>query len=136
LKIQNTKPPILYVEDDRVLNHLVKIYFRDSYETIGVFNAKSALEKLPLYTFRFFLLDINLGEGMNGIDLLKQIKKIPGYEKTPVIAVTAYALEGDREYLLSSGFDGYIPKPFTKKQLLDYMEEFSIHKKNTDIKIS
>jgi len=133
LEIQDTKPPVLYVEDDRVLNHLVKIYFRDSYETIGVFNAESAMEKLPEYTFRFFLLDINLGEGMNGIDLLKQIRKIPGYVKTPAIAVTAYALEGDREYLLSSGFDGYIPKPFTKKQLLDYMEMFFNHEENTDI---
>jgi len=115
---------ILFVEDDRVLIHLVKIYFKDLYNIIGLYSAESAIESIDNYKFDLFLLDINLGEGMNGIDLLKYIRKIPQYTNTPIIAATAYALEGDKELLLSHGFDGYIPKPFTKKDLVEYVKEF------------
>jgi len=115
---------ILFVEDDRVLNHLVKIYFKGLYDIVGLFSAESAIETFDNYKYDLFLLDINLGDGMNGIDLLKYIRKIPQFAKTPIIAATAYALEGDKEFLLSHGFDGYIPKPFTKKELIDYVEIF------------
>ena len=121
---QGKKSLILFVEDDKVLSHLVKIYFKDLYDIINFFNAESAIESIGDYKFDLFLLDINLGIGMNGIDLLKHIRNIPQYTKTPAIAATAYALEGDREFLLSQGFDGYIPKPFTKKDLIDYIKEF------------
>ena len=64
------------------------------------------------------ILDINLGERVTGEDVLKEIRKIPGYDKIPVLAVTGYAMSGDKERLLSTGFSGYISKPFTQESLI------------------
>ena len=115
---------VLFVEDDKVLNHLVNIYSRNIFHLDGVYDAESALKKIESNQYDLFLLDINLGEGMNGIDLLKHIRKNDNYKNIPAIAATAYAMTGDKEFLLSQGFDGYIPKPFTKTQLLEYIKEF------------
>lgn len=115
---------VLFVEDDRVLNHLVNIYFRNNYEIDGVLNANDAIIKLKENSYDIIILDINLGEGMNGVELLKYAKEIEKFKSVPIIAATAYALDNDKEYLLSCGFDGYIAKPFTKDQLLDYIKEF------------
>ena len=115
---------VLFVEDDKVLNHLVNIYSRNIFHLDGVYDAESALKKIESNHYDLFLLDINLGEGMNGIDLLKYIRQNDNYKNVPAIAATAYAMNGDKEFLLSQGFDGYIPKPFTKTQLLEYIKEF------------
>ena len=115
---------ILFVEDDRVLNHLVKIYSKNLFNLDGVFDAESALGKLIDSHYDLFLLDINLGEGMNGIELLRRIRQHENYKNAPAIAATAYAMKGDKEYLLSQGFNGYLPKPFTKTELLDYIQIF------------
>jgi two-component system, cell cycle response regulator DivK len=49
--------------------------------------------------------------GIDGIELAKRMKAEPGLAHVPLIAVTAYAMVGDRERVLSAGFDGYIAKP-------------------------
>ncbi|OGU77915.1 MAG: hypothetical protein A2279_02900 [Stygiobacter sp. RIFOXYA12_FULL_38_9] len=72
--------------------------------------------------FDLILMDINLGEGIDGVEAMNQIRKIPGYMHVPIIAVTAYAMIGDRERFLSEGFDFYLAKPFTKNTLLSLVE--------------
>jgi CheY-like chemotaxis protein len=49
--------------------------------------------------------------GMNGIEALKEIRKINSIKGIPVIAVSASAMKGDKENFIAFGFDGYIPKP-------------------------
>jgi len=68
------------------------------------------------------LVDINLGKGKSGEDVLHAVKTLPGYERTPVIAVTAYAMPGDRERFFAEGFDNYVSKPFSKQRLLEALE--------------
>ena len=63
-------------------------------------------------------MDINLGTGMNGIEVTKRIRQLPGYANVPVIAVTGYALFGDKEKLLSDGLTEYLPKPFDANELI------------------
>jgi CheY-like chemotaxis protein len=69
------------------------------------------------------LLDINLGAGVSGEDVMRRLRDLPGYGAVPILAFTAYALPGDRERFLNAGFDGYLPKPFTKAQLLALLTE-------------
>jgi two-component system cell cycle response regulator DivK len=57
------------------------------------------------------LLDLRM-PGMDGWDMFAALRANPDTAPTPVIAVTAYAMTGDRERILDTGFDGYIPKPF------------------------
>ena len=72
--------------------------------------------------YDIILMDINLGKGMDGIQATQEIRKIKGYKKTPIVALTAYAREGDKEEFLAGGCTHYLGKPFTVKQLLDLIE--------------
>ena len=81
-----------------------------------------ALMEAEKYTIGLFLLDINLGEQRTGIDLLELLRQRPGYKNTPALALTAYAMPGDRDRFLDAGFDGYISKPFTRRELLNAIE--------------
>ncbi len=81
-----------------------------------------ALRQAEKYTIDLFLLDINLGEQRTGIDLLQLLRQRPDYEDTPALALTAYAMPGDRDRFIDAGFDGYISKPFTRRELLDVIE--------------
>jgi CheY-like chemotaxis protein len=64
------------------------------------------------------VLDINLGGKQTGADVLRIARTLPGYGAVTALAVTAYALPGDREEFLRAGFDGYVSKPFTVSALL------------------
>jgi len=79
--------------------------------------------------FDIMLFDINLPPPYDGIKLMQEIRKTyPAYKQIPFIAQTAYAMTGDREKLLESGFDDYIPKPINKSELYTIMKnQLKIH---------
>jgi len=70
------------------------------------------------------LMDINLGKSKNGLYATAEIRKLENYRTTPIIAMTAYAMAGDREEFISKGCTGYISKPFEKNQLIETVLEF------------
>lgn len=115
------KPQILAVEDNSETQLLLRHLLGEDYDlTIasGVDGALQAAEEEAAKEglFDAFLLDINLGEERSGTDLLRLLRE---REQTyvPAIALTAYAMPGDEEYFLSEGFDQYLAKPFTRKDL-------------------
>lgn len=69
------------------------------------------------------LLDIQMPD-ISGFDLLEKIRKDPRWQHLPIIAVTAHAMSGDQERILSSGFDGYVPKPVNTMTLVDELKRF------------
>ena len=64
------------------------------------------------------LLDIELPD-LDGREVLRLLRAEPRTAALPVVAVTAYAMEGDREAFLSAGFDGYITKPISVRTFAD-----------------
>lgn len=112
----------LYVENDSVSRELVAIYLNDICKIDFAVNAKVALEKINTNNYDLFLMDINLGRGMNGVEITKILRKMPKYEKTPVIAVTAFALVGEKEEFIEAGCDDYISKPFERAALLEVVK--------------
>lgn len=74
--------------------------------------------------FDIILMDINLGAGIDGVEAMHQIRKVPGYIGVPIIAVTAYVMFGDKERFLDEGFDNYLGKPFTKDVLLNLVQRY------------
>jgi len=69
------------------------------------------------------LLDIQMPR-MNGWDMLKAVRAVPDHAQLPVIAVTAYAMDGDRERILAAGFDGYIAKPFNVMVIIQEIQRY------------
>jgi CheY-like chemotaxis protein len=56
---------------------------------------------------------------MTGIDVLKSFRAMDSFKNIPILAVTAFAMRGDREAFLAEGFDDYLSKPFSKESLLN-----------------
>ncbi len=115
---------ILVVEDDRANMLLVKKMVKP-YGIIHIaMDGESTLNLLQSQTDQnvrmdVFLLDINLPAPWDGIKLMQAIKhRYPFYENSIFIAVTAYAMSGDKDRLLEAGFNDYIPKPIDKELLI------------------
>ncbi len=117
------KPRVMAVEDNPDMLILLQHLLSTRCEVSTASNGKSAVEQATATQFDAILMDINLGEDETGVDVMLKIRKLPGYAETPIVAVTAYALPGDRERFLQAGFDGYIGKPFTKQQLFRMMDQ-------------
>ncbi len=113
---------ILTVEDNPDTQTLLRYMLKPHFALVFSSQVDDALRQAEQYTIGLFLLDINLGEQRTGIDLLQLLRQRPGYEDTPALALTAYAMPGDRDRFLDAGFDGYISKPFTRRELLDVIE--------------
>jgi CheY-like chemotaxis protein len=73
------------------------------------------------------LIDIQL-PGVDGFELIRQIKAHPLWQKIPAIAVTAMAMAGDRDRTLAAGADAYVSKPLNIEQLLTAIRSFSVTK--------
>ena len=112
------KLSVLVVEDDRMNLLFTFKSIKEYYNVDTATKGHEALKKAKKKMYDIILMDINLGKGMNGIEAAREIRKLPGYKKTPVVALTAFVLPGDREEFIAGGCTHYLGKPFTKEQLL------------------
>lgn len=108
---------ILSVEDNADTRLLLKHTLKDDYEVTFAPGVDGALDAVASDSFDLLLLDINLGTERGGVKLLQEIRERDGLEDVPAIALTAFAMPGDREDLLARGFDAYVGKPFTHAEL-------------------
>jgi len=103
---------VLIVEDDElnqmVLSEMLNILFTDLEIEIES-SAFSVLERDDLDAFDIILSDINMPK-MDGMQLFSILKEERNFSK-PILAITALAVDGERERILLHGFDGYIAKP-------------------------
>jgi signal transduction histidine kinase/CheY-like chemotaxis protein len=83
-------------------------------------------------TFDLLLLDINLKDPLTGVDVLQQLRSQPQYQRTPAVALTAFALPGDRERFLEAGFDAYLAKPVLKADLEDTLHRLLTSEQTVD----
>jgi two-component system cell cycle response regulator DivK len=108
---------ILYIEDNLGNRILVKrILEAEGYSVIEAADGPSGLEIANKEQPDLILLDINLPE-IDGYDLARKIRGSPKLQETPILAVTANVMKGDRERTLEAGCDGYIQKPIDVDRL-------------------
>jgi len=101
---------------------VISYFVKDICKVTPVSDGPSAINAAKEKQFDLILMDINLGLGMNGIEATRQIRKLPGYDSIPIVAVTAYAMVGDREIFLNAGCSHYISKPFTRGELISLIK--------------
>jgi two-component system cell cycle response regulator DivK len=119
-----SKGSVLYVEDNfdnRVL--IRRVLESEDYDVFDAENANVALEHLKIHKPDIILMDINMPE-VDGYTLTSRIKAIPGYEKIPIIALTANVMRGDREKSIQAGCDGYIQKPIDVDLVTQQIERY------------
>jgi len=114
---------ILAVEDNSETQLLLRHLLDSSFDIVVVPGVEGALDAVQDQTFDAFLLDINLSDERTGTDLLHLLRDQEGMADVPAVALTAYAMPGDREDFLDAGFNQYVSKPFTRADLTEALEE-------------
>jgi len=105
---------ILLVEDNVVNRRLAEFLLRSQgYQVREAASAQEAFEVLNVERFDLILMDVQL-PGLDGLEATKRLKANPATCHIPVVAVTSYAMKGDRETALAAGCCGYITKPIDK----------------------
>ncbi len=106
-----SRAKILHVEDNPENRMLVRaILEAEGYTIIDAEDGLTGIEAAIREEPALILLDVNL-PAVDGYEVVSIIKSFPAFATTPIIAVTAYAMEGDRQRTLVAGCDGYIQKP-------------------------
>ncbi len=120
----NTKGTVLYVEDNPENRMLIRrVLEAEGFRVVLAANATEALQILQQENPQIVLMDISMPD-VDGYTLTARIKSTPGFEKLPVIALTANVMRGEQERALKAGCDGYIQKPVDIDLLSQQIESF------------
>jgi PAS domain S-box-containing protein len=124
LAVQN--PLSILVAEDNSSNQrvLVTMLKRMGYRPDAVSDGKEVLQALELRPYDLILMDVKMPK-MDGITATQVIRKLQPEKGPKIVAITAYALEGDREMCLEAGMDGYISKPVQKRELVEVLKRCS-----------
>lgn len=114
---------ILQVEDEKYNMELIRLYLQDNFVVDSALTVEEALKFVGGFIYPVILMDIKLDNGRNGTELMKEIRKLPGYESCIMIAITAYAGKEEKERFLDAGFDYYLSKPFSRDRLSGFLKK-------------
>jgi len=115
---------ILVVEDNAVNRRLVGFLLRArGYQVREATSAREAFELIAVERFDLILMDVQLPE-LDGLEATRRLKGDAATRDIPVVAVTSYAMKGDREKALAAGCCAYITKPIDQKT---FVQEVAIH---------
>ncbi len=114
---------ILLVENDEASIEVTKLFLKDKFNLDIVLDGENALKLINERKYDLILMDINLGKSMSGIEVTQKIKMLSDYKNVPIIAMTAYAMVGDKEEFFKAGCTHYLSKPFKKDQLIGIIND-------------
>src|SRR5690606_6220822 len=106
-------PRVLYIEDNfdnRLLVRRILMASDHDFEVAEADNARTGIEMATANPPDIILMDISM-PGMDGLTATQHIRTTEGLETIPIVAITANAMDGDKERTLRAGCDGYIRKP-------------------------
>ena len=113
----------LVVDDvSDVTEMLAVLLTHAGYKVVTASSAKLALTAAKEKQFDVIISDIGMPE-MNGYQLAREMRKLPGYENVPMVAVTGYSMFDDKERSLNAGFNAHLTKPLDPRALLNLIEQ-------------
>lgn len=124
---------ILVVEDEPLNMELTQEILNSMGFTVrGARDGKEAIKNIEKESYDLILMDIGLPD-MSGIEVTKIIKSMPRYKNVPVIALTVYAMKGEKEKILEAGLDDYISKPINlpefQKKIISWVDTSGLEEK-------
>lgn len=114
---ESNLPTVLLVENEEASVEITKYFLKDLCGIDAVNNGKDALIMLMEKDYSAVIMDIDLAGVMDGIETTKEIRKIEKFRKLPIIALTAYAMRGDKEKIIAAGCSHYMSKPFRREEI-------------------
>jgi CheY-like chemotaxis protein len=115
---------ILLVEDNEQNRYLATYLLEQAgHRVIHAPNGKAALDLVRTEPLDLVLMDIQMPE-MDGYEAAEHIRNVPGMENLPMVAVTSFAMPGDRERTMHRGFVGYIEKPISTETFITEIHTF------------
>ena len=115
---------VLVVEDNPLNMELViELLNSKGFITDKAQDGEEAVRKAEKETYNLIIMDIEL-PGMDGVEATKIIRTKSRNKFAPVIALTAFALKGDRDRFLKSGFDAYLSKPINVPEFMKVIEKY------------
>jgi DNA-binding response OmpR family regulator len=119
-----TTKQILYVEDDTANQMLVKLFFKkEPIELTGVDNPDDAMDLMKSRSFDAVIVDLNLRKEGDGADLIRELRKLPGYETVPVFVFSGHDVHSFKEHGIEEMISRYFNKPVNKKTLIEAVWE-------------
>jgi CheY-like chemotaxis protein len=119
---------ILLIEDNEQNRYLVTFLLNKAgHSVISACDGPSGIAAALAQPFDLILLDIQL-PGMDGYEVARTLRATPSMRNTPIIAVTSYAMVGDRESILEAGCDGYLEKPIDPETFVADITSYFINK--------
>ena len=113
----NMKDKILIVEDNPQNMRLIEMTLRGKgYNLFKAIDGEQALDMAMREQPDLIIMDIQLPK-LNGLEVTRKLRKIPAFSHTPIIAITAYAMKGDKERTIDAGCDAYVSKPINTREL-------------------
>ena len=120
------KCTILLIEDNEQNRYLATFLLEQhGYKILSALNGPEGIEIAQTLVPALILLDIQL-PGMDGYAVARILRGIESLRAIPIIAVTSYAMTGDREKSLAAGCNGYIEKPINPETFVSEIEQFLI----------
>jgi len=115
---------ILLIEDNEQNGYLVEYLLgKRGWQVVSAMDGPTGLRLAERESPDLILLDIQL-PGMDGHEVARRLRTLDVLENIPIIAVTSYAMPGDRESCLAAGCTGYIEKPIDPGRFADEVEKF------------
>jgi CheY-like chemotaxis protein/anti-sigma regulatory factor (Ser/Thr protein kinase) len=115
---------VLIVEDNEVNQLILKSFIRKlGYQSMSAHNGQEAVKLVSEQSFSIILMDCQMPV-MNGFDATKEIRYLQKGKLIPIIAITANAMEGDRERCLNAGMNDYLKKPVSMGRLQATMNSY------------
>ncbi len=108
---------ILIVEDNPENMRLLEMVLRaKNYTLLKATDGEEALNIAMRERPDLIIMDIQLPK-MNGLEVTRKLRETPAFSHTPIIAITAYAMKGDKERVIEAGCDAYLSKPINTREL-------------------
>ena len=105
-----------------VTEMLAVVLTHAGYSVTTAASAPAALKAVRERQFDVIISDIGMPE-MNGYQLAREVRQLPGYETVPMVAVTGYSMFDDKERSTNAGFNAHMTKPIDPRALLDLIEQ-------------
>ena len=116
-------PQTLLIEDEEISRIITRMFLKDVCDVDFAEDGEIGFDMAEKKNYEIIFMDIGLGRGMNGMQTAQKIKQLKQYKNTPIVALTAYAMRGDKEEFLANGCTHYVSRPVDKHKLIQLVQD-------------